>query len=165
MTDAWAVVLSGAVGGLLTLAGSALTELLGHRREDRRLTFEKTQADLTALAALYEDTIYNIERNARTTERGTDEDLTNVVRCLARLRLVSTPEIRKQYIATATALSAWANEQRQARPTGGSGITLISSTQSVHEKRAKEFFPAFEKSFETLQAMMRDHLDGTIDPA
>lgn len=156
MAEGFLAMASVLLGGVIAI----FTQYLSHRREDRREMQSRRERQVEDLKALYEEAIFTLDRNARALGRGTREEGNETRRILARLRLLATNEILSHYMRTADALDAWAAEARKGEPRRvASGLLMISSNDKHHQLNAESIYPEFAERFESLQHMMRNHIN------
>lgn len=153
--EALIALISAALGGSI----SVITLLITNRRDDHRESRASHERQVEATAALYEEALFVLDRNARQSCVATEEFAERAVRVLTSLRLRASSDVLRAYLAAGEALDAWAAEAREAAPKRiAGGLAIISSTDSLHRSKAEGLFPEYAKRFETLEETMRRHL-------
>ncbi len=158
------VIASGLFGLLVAVVTLALNGYKDSRAETRKL--ERDQR--TKLEELYADHIALIEKCLRCTEsRDAYSNLYDeLARTNARMRLLSVPDVLDQSSLASDLLYQWSSEHRAGipKPVGESGMAIISSHDTPHQKNAKEIYPKLQDQINEMIESMQQHLESLGQP-
>ncbi len=159
MTDKSFAIVTVAVSGVFGLLVAVITHWLSMSRESQSLRRDLARDEMKSLGELYEDALFVLDRQIRTYGMGTDADQDRVLKLLARLSLYGRQDVQDKYQRASELIDTWCAERNAADPKRmGGSILIFTTSDREHRAKAEVAWPAAERAFNELKALMREHL-------
>ncbi|MFA5515049.1 MAG: hypothetical protein WDA20_02060 [Desulfuromonadales bacterium] len=148
------------ISGLFGLLVALTTSRVSREHEKLVLKVRLKNEKIESIKTLLVDAISALDATIRGEGMGDKDHEQRITTVSARLRLLTEPEIFSQFEKAGNAIDLWAAQYKKGQPRQlSSGVSIISSGDSEHQKKAVTMFENVEREMDAFVSLSRMHIN------